>query len=807
MANIRGFIVDTDYVNLDGQTYVQLFGRLENGQSFVVLNEFNPYFFVRESDRNAVKKLLRAFKVEETSFKNITGEPVFKVSHACQEDLNKLLKEVHLEKIATYESDLRPHNRFMIDNNLKAGIEIDGEYESSAHEMGVSPEKSIFIDDAGQNRVDRVYRNASLSPVLFTPKLKVLSLDIETSGDKKSLFCIGMYSENYKKSFLVTNKQIEGVISCKDEVDCLTKFKEELKSFDPDIITGWNVIDFDLEFLQSRFRKNKIPFDISRTNDNLRLKIESNFMKSSSAVAVGRQIIDGLDFIQDPFIQEAPSIKSAKFESYTLENVAQQLLGKGKTIKGNNRHVEIESCFNSGNVANLKKLVEYNMIDCELVYEILEKTKMFELSIERSQLTGMTIDRLTASIAAFDSVYIRELRKRGIVSPSVEFGKKEEKLKGGYVALPTSGIFHNVLILDFKSLYPSIIKTFNIDPASYLGHNLDNEKNVIESPNKVYFRNSEGLLPQIIAELHTAREKAKKEKRELASYAIKIIMNSFWGVLASPNCRYFDFNMASAITSFARQIIQLTAKKIEEKGYKVIYSDTDSVFVESGVSDYEKANKLAVSLQNYVNDFYKDYVKENYNRVSYLELEFKKQYLSMMFPALRMKSEDEVKKAAKKRYAGLVLDNGKEILEITGLEAIRGDWTEAAQEFQKELLTLVFKKREIDSFVKEYVNDVRAGKMDKKLVYRKSIRKNLEEYTKTTPPHVKAARKLDFVESNIIEYYMTTDGPEPIQKLKHKLDYEHYIDKQIKPIANQILGLFKKDFDDVLKGSKQKTLF
>lgn len=788
MANIRGFIVDNDYVNLDGKTYVQLFGRLENNQSFAVMNEFAPYFFIEEADRKNIKDLLKNFKVEETKFHNFAGKKVLKISSLSQEELNKLVKELHQEGIKTYESDLRPHNRFMIDNNLKAGIEIEGDYETS-------------------DRVDRVYRDAKLSPVTYTPKLKVLSIDIETSGDKKELFCIGMYSEKYSKSFLVSKKQIEGVISCKDEEDCLVKFKEELKSFDPDIITGWNVIDFDLEFLQSRFKKRKIPFDISRTNDNLKLKIESNFMKSSSATVKGRQVLDGLDFIQDPFIQEAPSIKSAKFESYTLENVSQQLLGKGKTIKGNNRHVEIESWFHSDNVANLKKLTEYNLIDCELVYEILEKTKMIDLAVERSQLTGMTIDRLTASIAAFDSVYIRELRKRGLVSPSVQFGQKEEKLKGGFVGLPNSGIFHNVLILDFKSLYPSIIKTFNIDPSSYLGHNLENEKNVVESPNKVYFRNSEGILPQIITELHSAREKAKKEKRELSSYAIKIIMNSFWGVLASPNCRYFDFNMASAITSFARQLIQLTAKKIEEKGYKVIYSDTDSVFVESSVSDYEKANKLAITLQNYINDFYKDYVKENYKRESYLELEFKKQYISMMFPALRMKNEDEVQKAAKKRYAGLALENGKEILEITGLEAIRGDWTEAAQEFQKELLMKVFKKKEIDGFIRDYVKDILAGKMDKKLVYRKSIRKNLEEYTKTTPPHVKAARKLDFVESSIIEYFITVDGPEPVQKLKHKLDYEHYIDKQIKPIANQILGLFKKDFDDVLKGTKQKTLF
>ena len=787
MANIRGFIVDTDYVNLDGKTYVQLFGRLDNGQSFAVMNEFVPYFFIEESDRSKVKSLLKNFSVSETKFHNFAGKNILKISGSSQEEMNKLVKELHQENIKTYESDLRPHNRFMIDNNLKAGIEIEGDYESS-------------------DRVDRVYRDVKLFPVLYVPKLKVLSIDIETSGDKKELFCIGMYSENYKKSFLVSKKQIEGVISCKDEEDCLTKFKEELKSFDPDIITGWNVIDFDLEFLQSKFKKRKIPFDIARTNDNLRLKIESNFMKSSSATVAGRQVIDGLDFIQDPFIQEAPSIKSAKFESYTLENVSQQLLGKGKTIKGSNRHIEIESWFHSDNLANLKKLTEYNLIDCELVYEILEKTKMIDLAIERSQLTGMTMDRLTASIAAFDSVYIRELRKRSLVSPSVEFGKKEEKLKGGYVASTASGIFNNVLILDFKSLYPSIIKTFNIDPSSYLGHNLENEKNVVESPNKVYFRNNEGILPQIITELHSAREKAKKEKRELSSYAIKIIMNSFWGVLASPNCRYFDFNMASAITSFARQLIQLTAKKIEEKGYKVIYSDTDSVFVESGVSDYEKADKLAIVLQNYINDFYKDYVKENYNRESYLELEFKKQYLSIMFSALR-KEGDDAGKAAKKRYAGLTIDNGKEVLEITGLEAIRGDWTEAAQEFQKELLMKVFKKKEIDGFIRDYVKDILAGKMDKKLVYRKSIRKNLEEYTKTTPPHVKAARKLDFVESNIIEYFITVDGPEPIQKLKHKLDYEHYIDKQIKPIANQILGLFKKDFDDVLKGTRQKTLF
>jgi len=119
----------------------------------------------------------------------------------------------------------------------------------------------------------------------------------------------------------------------------------------------------------------------------------------------------------------------------------------------------------------------------------------------------------------------------------------------------------------------------------------------------------------------------------------------------------------------------------------------------------------------------------------------------------------------------------------------------------------VFKNMEVKKFVKEYVGDIRKGKLDRKLVYRKSIRKNLDEYTKMTPPHVKAARQLDFIESNIIEYFMTLRGPQPKQKLRDKLDYEHYIDKQIKPIANQILGLLGESFEDIVAGNEQKKLF
>jgi DNA polymerase-2 len=497
--------------------------------------------------------------------------------------------------------------------------------------------------------------------------------------------------------------------------------------------------------------------------------------------------------------------------------VASAILGKGKLIKGKDRHDEIETLYKSKKTEDQQKLVNYNLMDCQLVYEILDKTKMIDMAIERSMLTGLQFDKSTASIAAFDSLYIREAKKRHLVSPTTRFGNKEEKIKGGYVYSSNPGIYNNVLIFDFKSLYPSVVKTFNIDPSSFLDKK--KEKGSIEAPNKVYFKNTNGILPEIIERLHEAREKAKREHRELSSYAIKIIMNSFFGVLASPNCRYYSLDMGNAITSFARMIIQLTSEKINEMGYKVIYMDTDSCFVETNLNK-TKANELALKIQSYINDFYNEYVKENYHRVSFLELQFQKQYLSMMIPAIRIKKptkkdkskkedekESEEKTAAKKRYAGLIEKNGKEELDIVGLEAIRGDWTDAAGEFQKELLMKIFHKEEIFSFIKSYIKKIKEGKLDSQLIYRKSIRKNLDEYVKTTPPHVKAARLLDHLDSNIIEYCITVEGPEPIQKLKHKLDYEHYIEKQIKPIANQILSLFDKDFDDLFKDSKQAKLF
>src|SRR3989344_1824516 len=776
---MNGSIVYTTYDTRDEKTIVQIFGRMENGQSFVTINTLEPYCFIRESDLSKVKKILGKYVLEKTACSNFKGEPVIKIKAQNQSMLNKLSEALHHKEIDTYEADVKPHTRFLIDNDLFFSVKIEGEYASS-------------------ERIDRIYHEPSIKPSPAKTNLKVLSLDTESSKNNGQLFCIGISGESYEKTFMITKEKLNNVISCSTEEECLIKFKEEIIKQDPDIITGWNIIDFDILYLKNLFKKNKISFDIGRTNDEPHLRIESGFFKASTANIPGRQVIDAFNSIKDPYIKEAPSIKHAEFETYSLEAVAQAVLGTGKLIKGKDRYEEIERMYKT----NQKKLVDYNILDCKLAYDILKKTRMLDLAIERAELTGMALDRLGASVAAFDSLYIREARKQNMVSPTTRYSSKEKGITGGYVKSSKPGIYNNVLVLDFKSLYPSIMRTFNIDPASRLEKK---ESGAIESPNHVYFINTEGILPKLIEKMHTAREKAKKEKRELSNYAIKIIMNSFFGVLANPNCRYYNYDMANAITHFGQMIIKLTAEEIENKGYKVIYSDTDSVFIDTDLGK-EKANALGKEIQQYINDFYKEYINKHFNIESFLELQFEKQYLSMMLPAVRIKGTEEAK-AAKKRYAGLIEKNGEEEIEIIGLEAIRGDWTEAAGEFQRELLMKVFHKEQVEKFIKEYIKKIKERKLDTQLIYRKSIRKELAEYTKTTPPHVKAARLLDSLDSTIIEYYITTEGPEPIQKHKHPIDYDHYINKQIEPIANQVLSLLGKSMDDILKNSKQAKLF
>jgi DNA polymerase II len=767
---MKGFIISHTYKIINEKSYVLLYGRLENDQSFLAIKEFRPFFFIETKDLKKAKQI-KDFENEETKLKNFEDGAMSKITLDFPKEIPEFRSILSEANIKTYESDIRFSTKYLIENNIQGSIDIGGDFDSS-------------------ETIDRVYKNPDIKTTDYTPgNLKILSFDIETNKNAKQLYCISLYSKNYKKSLIVSKKKLPNAISCEDEEEVLEKFQQAILDFDPDIITGWNVIDFDFQFIRDKFKKYKMPFILGRDNSQSKLRIESSFFRTSKADFSGRVVLDGMDLVKSSFI---------KLDNYKLDTAAKQLLGKGKLIDsiGKEKYEEIDKLYKE----DQKSLIDYNLVDAELPYKIITEADLVNLAIQRSLLTGMTLDKVNSSIASLDFLYLQKAKTYGLVCPTQIGEEREERIKGGYVMNSIPGIYDNIIILDFKSLYPSIIRTFNIDPSRY---HKKGKKGDIESPNKAYFDHEEGMLPKIIQDLWAARENARKNKNELARYAIKILMNSFFGVLANPMCRFYNFNIANAITHFGQELIKKTAQKAEEKGYKVIYSDTDSIFIDTKVKSKEEADKIGQKLEKEINDFYKNYIKEEYKRKSFLELEYEKCYTRFLMPTLRGKTS-----GAKKRYAGLLEKDGKEVLDFVGLETVRSDWTNAAKKFQQELLDRIFHKKEVTSFIKKFVDDLNEGKYDNDLMYKKSLRKDVSEYVKTTPPHVKAARKLKKHQiPNIIEYYVTTAGPEPIQELHHKIDYQHYLDKQIKPIADTVLSFFDTTFEDIVEGTKQTSLF
>ena len=360
---------------------------------------------------------------------------------------------------------------------------------------------------------------------------------------------------------------------------------------------------------------------------------------------------------------------------------------------------------------------------------------------------------------------------------------------GGYVMDSIPGLYDNVLVLDFKSLYPSIIRTFQIDPLGLAVPGDDAVPGFLEA----HFARKGAILPELIEALWRARDEAKKNQDTALSQAVKILMNSFYGVLGSPGCRFYDARLASSITRRGHEIIQKSRDRIEEHGHRVIYGDTDSLFVLLGDGvDESGAKRIGAELAVTLNDWWQKELAREYRLESFLELEFETLYLRFLMPTVRGEQT-----GSKKRYAGLVrtTDGGTDLI-FKGLESVRTDWTALARRFQRELYRRVFLGLPFEDFVRETLADLLAGKLDQELVYRKRLRRAIDEYTRNVPPHVQAARKLD-KPGRWVRYVVTAAGPEPVRDGIPKPDYDHYRERQLAPAANGILHFLDTSFEAI----------
>ncbi|HVR31020.1 MAG TPA: DNA polymerase II [Thermoanaerobaculia bacterium] len=779
----RGLILQATYRIERDRPVVQLWGKLESGESFLVRDDRQrPHFFILCRDEERAREL-GATALLATPRLDLQGQELRRVEVAKPSEVPALRERLVAAGIPCLEADVRFAMRYLIDRQIKGALLIHGEPRPRG------------VDNPG--RVGLVFDNPEVEPATAKPHLTVLSIDIETDPRTNRLLSIALAGEGTGEVLLLARPAGSspgevapaGARLLATEAELVRAFVRRIQEIDPDVVTGWNVIGFDLAFLERRAQAHGIPFEIGRGPGEMLLTSGRDRASEGSydhATIPGRVVLDGMRLLRGAFI---------RMESYSLDFVSRKVLGTGKTISGHDRVAEILRNFREDREA----FVRYNLRDAELVLEILERLDLLALTVERTLLTGMPPDRVSASVASFDFLYLSELSRRGLAAPSVGSFEAESDSFGGTVLAPEPGLHDNVLVFDFKSLYPSIIRTFEIDPLGYLGSGPGRFDDAVIAPNGAAFRRRKGILSDLLDHLFERREAAKERGDKVASQAIKILMNSFYGVLGTPVCRFYNPKLAAAITSFGREILLWSKALVESQGHAVLYGDTDSLFVLSGASDPAAARARGAELAAFLNAELERHVRATWGVESRLELELERLYLRLLFP--RKRSGEG---GAMKHYVGLTEESG---VIFTGMEVVRRDWTDLARQTQRELYERFFSGRAIEDYLFETVERLRAGGYDPLLVYRKALRKELEDYTAATPPHVAAARKLKAEPGALIDYVITCNGPEPAAERSSPLDYEHYVEKQIRPIATPILDLLGQRFEKVIGDDTQLELF
>lgn len=752
-----------------------------------------PVFFVLQQELAEVERVLAhhqfRYQQKELALTTFSDQAVAGLYFNRIADHQKAAQLLVQHQLAVLESDLRMHDRFLMERFINANLSVTGQWQQQS---------GYWLVDNAKLKPAEV-EQAPAEPA----KLTMLSLDVECSmqGD---LYSVALQGEGlsgpcHRVVMIGMPEQSQlDMIWVPDEKALLRVMVEQINNIDPDIIIGWNVIGFDCRLLVRRAKKYGMGLAIGRDGGLAHWREARGDSNQGFININGRVVIDGVD-----------GLKTATymFESFSLENVSRELLGRGKKIEDVGNRVEhITHDFKH----NKTKLAAYNLEDCQLVTDIFEQTQLLDFLKLRSQLTGLEIDRIGGSVAAFTNLYLPKLHRAGYVAPNLPEGGGLAS-PGGYVMSSKPGLYKNVLVLDFKSLYPSIIRTFKIDPMGLI-EGLKHSDDAIPGFRGAMFARQDHFLPDIIESLWRQRDQAKKQKDGPRSQAIKILMNSFYGVLGSGGCRFYDTRLASSITMRGHEIMQHTAEFIEQAGYQVIYGDTDSTFVWlDGEYTEQQAQTIGKTLAKQANQFWQDKIKQEFDLPCLLELEFETHYQRFLMPTIRGSES-----GSKKRYAGLI-DNGEQYKIIfKGLETVRSDWTELARQFQTRLFELVFADENPAEYVRVFVEDTLNGKHDDKLVYRKRLRRKLVDYRKNVPPHVKAARMADeknkqqglplkYQNKAWIKYLVTVSGPEPKEYLTSPLDYQHYIEKQLRPIADGILPFINQSFSSIV--DRQLSLF
>ncbi|TLZ90516.1 MAG: DNA polymerase II, partial [Methanobacteriota archaeon] len=638
---------------------IQLFGRTREGKSIAVeYSGFKPYFFVIAPPQALRGAFARDKQV--VSFEDVTLEVEGRPTPCARVTLRQPWKTPeYREKARKFgstplEADIPFQHRFIYDMDLGAAVRIIG-----------TP-----ADPAGRYTTELFVVAERFEPCdPFRPALRILSFDIENSIRDGHIFCIGVA---YREGGEIKTRILTG-----NEKEIIERFVKLIWELDPDIISGYNIDGYDLPVLVERSAKHGMQ----------RLQLARDH---SSFFHLGERFwrLDGR-ILTDVWWAVRAEMRP---KQETLDYVAKHLLGVGKH-ELQRRKIDEEW------EADRDKVIRYCINDAELSLKILERVRRIEKTLDLAAVSKLPLEDVLHGRTSnlIDSILIRAADRAHVAVPMMKMrGGRVEQIEGGYVHSLQPGLYEWVISLDFRAMYPSLIIENNICFTTV------SPNGTIASPTGAKFLAADvkkGLLPVILANLMKDRQEVRtrmkaetdpqmKEFYEGLQAAIKILMNAFYGVLASSFYRFNDPKVGASITAFARDRIKGIIGELEAEQVKVVYADTDSVFFQSPSPGPEES--LAYARKT----------AERFSR-GRISMEVDKIYETLF------------SHGRKKRYAGKVAwpEEMRNEMVVRGYEIRRTD----AFDLQSEAQGRVFEKildRDQDgsiSLAKQIVAEVRAG--------------------------------------------------------------------------------------------------
>ncbi len=798
---LEGVIIDADYVLEDERSIIRLTVR-QNEKIYPIYDMlFYPYFYLmpenEDISREELEKIETVFNGEritvhsiEEKRMNVRGitKKIFKISTNQSKNVPKL-GDAFKRFGKVYEHDIVFWKRYLIDKQISpmAGIRAEISEENGR----------MHIKEIEGARVSKT-------------ELKSLCFDIETYNPvevpRPEIDPILMISYAYgEEKGVLTTKKInrDFVRYFESEKEMIEEFSRIIRDNEIDAIVGYNSSNFDMPYLIKRSEKLKADFNISRYGSMP--KQEHHGLLETIKIP-GRINVDAYHIAK--FVSTVgASEKLQRANRFTLSEVYAAISGSQKKMVDRKNIWQIWD----GSEADREELADYSLGDAvslKAVYDFF-----MPLEMEISRVTGTTLGEACISTTGqlVEYFLMRYAFNNNEIVPEkpseYEIGiRNANPIEGAYVKAPEAGIYKRIAVFDFRSLYPSIIIAYNIDPSTLY----KNEGEYNEAPNGVRFiKSPEGIVPKalriLLKERGQVKDAYKKNPNDVflgaRSQALKIIANSFYGYLGYARSRWYSRDCAGSVTALGRAYIAKTIEAAESAGFKVLYADTDSCFLLLG----DRPNQDAL-------EFVKGY---NKTLPDTMELELEDFYVSGVF--VGKKGVD--KGGAKKKYA-LLSESGR--IKIKGFELVRRDWSNISRETQKKVLDTILKdgsKEKAIAIVKDVVKRLREGDVDiGDLVIRTQLRRKIDSYDGKSPElsaamkAIKAGFKTkEEMEGSTIGYVVTRSGSSVSDKamlaeLAEDYDPDYYINHQIIPSTLKILKELGISEDELKGLGKQRKL-